>query len=155
MLRRLLLGGSASLFILPGCGSSPEPEQKTVATVQSTGPLMRPGDNCLRCHSEGAKEGAPPWSAAGTVYESPDAPREAGIGGVSVILTDVSGKEVRLVTNEVGNFYTAEVLQRPLAVALERSGRRIEMPFAPPAGSCNACHSVPAVGNAPGRMFAP
>lgn len=45
---------------------------------------------------------------------------------------------------------------------LEHDGRTIEMPYGPPAGSCNACHSIPSVGSnpttgakTPGRIYAP
>ena len=36
-------------------------------TGEYTGPLMRPGQDCLSCHSDGAGRGAPTWSAGCTV----------------------------------------------------------------------------------------
>lgn len=116
------------------------------------GPTMRPGDNCLRCHNERSSTGAPPWSAAGTVFSRFDSDRDEGVEGVTVTITDAAGKVVTLTTNEVGNFYTAEQLLVPFRVAIERDGVRKVMPEAPPAGSCNACHSIPPVGGAPGRI---
>ena len=73
-----------------------------------------------------------------------------------VTLRDARGFEVRLITNAAGNFYTAEPLEGPLDVTLERGGRTIKMPMPAPAGSCNFCHAQPAIQDGPaGRIFAP
>jgi hypothetical protein len=95
------------------------------------------------------------WSAGGTVYPSADSAADDGLEGVEVILTDAEEHEIRLVTNAAGNFWTPEPLVAPFNVALEYQGRRIEMPEAPPAGSCNACHGLPPIAGAPGRIYAP
>lgn len=123
-----------------------------------TGPMMRPGDNCLRCHRSERTEypSAPDWTAAGTVYPGPDSPPSDGVPGVTVLLLDADGGEVvSLVTNAVGNFYTQAPLPEGFRVALEYEGERLEMPCAPPTGGCAACHSIPPVGRAPGRLFLP
>lgn len=135
------------------CGAPSE--DVSGAAEEATGPLMRPGDNCLRCHSEGTGTGAPPWFAGGTVFSAKDASPSEGVLGVDVLLTGADGETLHLVTNEVGNFYTPVVLQKPFHVAIEYQGKREEMPLSPPAGSCNACHSLPPVGNAPGRIYVP
>jgi hypothetical protein len=124
----------------------------------STGPLMRPGDNCLRCHRAQNTEypSAPDWSAAGTVFPGPDSPTSDGVPDVRVILSDADGDEIEtLVTNRAGNFYTDTELPTGFRVALEYEGERIDMPCAPPAGNCGACHSDPPIGGAPGRIFLP
>ncbi len=144
-----VLPGAVALPLL-SCGT-PSPE----AVAEEYGPLMRPGWNCLSCHRAGNPDGAPVWTAAGTVYPSADAPIDEGQPGVTVVITDASGKEVRLVTNAAGNFYTAEPLESPFQAALEYQGRTIAMPKPPPAGSCNACHAQPPLSDAPGRIFAP
>src|SRR5687768_15475057 len=95
------------------------------------GPLMRPGQNCLRCHTEGAGTSAPPWSAAGTVYETVDADVCAGVEGAKVLLSAPDGKTIELLTNGAGNFYTGEPLADGFRVAVEYAGRRREMPDAP------------------------
>jgi len=130
--------------------------------VDSTtpGPLMSPGWNCLAsgCHFPDKRPVPPDWGAAGTVFPRPDSQATEGLRGVTVILRDVAGKEVRLVTNDVGNFYTAETFDGPIDVTLEREGRQLKMPKPAPAGSCNFCHSVPATneeGFPKGRIFAP
>jgi hypothetical protein len=141
--------GVLTLALL-GCSSSAEEP-----TAGTTGPLMRPGDNCLRCHQANSAVGAPEWTAAGTVFPVHDAPTMDGVEGAMLSITDATGHTVSLVTNEVGNFYTDEPLTAPLHVALELAGERIEMPVPAPAGSCNACHSKSPVGGPRGRIFVP
>jgi hypothetical protein len=128
-----------------------------LSATEVRGATMRPGDNCLRCHSKPGKYGAPEWTAGGTIYASKDAPFDAdGVPGVRVTITDVDGRRATAITNSVGNFYTREPLTKPFRVAIEYEGRRKEMPIEAPAGSCNACHSWPnPSGGAPGRIFVP
>lgn len=145
---------SALLFIaLGGCSSSSEDEE----TGESTGPLMRPGQNCLRCHQENETVDGdpPPWTAGGTVYASDDAADDEGVEGVKVTLTDIEGTVVELTTNSAGNFFTSTPLVSPWWVSLEYQGQTVDMPVPPPAGSCNACHSPNPVGGAPPRIVAP
>ena len=136
-----------------------EPEQSAApgeAFQTEPGPTMRPGDNCLRCHNPLGEAARRPWSAAGTVFLTLDAARNAGVPEVRVRFEDGDGREVTtLVTNEAGNFYTDLPLPDPFFVSLEHDGERIAMPCAPPAGSCNACHSPNPVGYAPGRIYVP
>lgn len=121
-----------------------------------TGPLMRPGQDCLSCHSEGAGRGAPTWTAAGTVYALADADAESGVPRVDVLLKNADNTLIeKLTTNAVGNFYTATPLPAGFRVGLEYQGESIDMPCAPPAGLCNACHNVPPIGAAPGRIYVP
>ena len=141
---------TSSLALLLAACSSPE------AHGEVTGPLMRPGQDCLSCHSDGAGRGAPTWTAAGTVYAAVDANPESGVPRVDVLLKTAQGALIeRLVTNTVGNFYTATPLPIGFRVGLEYQGESIEMPCAPPAGLCNACHNVPPIGAAPGRIYVP
>ncbi len=121
------------------------------------GPTMQPGDDCLRCHAEHSEyPTAPRWSAAGTVFPSRDAATSQGVPGVSVMLMAPDEMLVeKLTTNAVGNFYTLTPLPEGFRVALEYRGERIEMPCPPPAGNCGACHSIPPIGEAPGRIFLP
>lgn len=134
---------------MAACGS-PEPQ------AEYTGPLMRPGQDCLSCHSDGAGRGAPTWSAGGTVYAKADAKPDEGLAGVDVLITAPDGTLLeKLVTNEAGNFYTPTPLPAGFKVALEYLGEHIAMPCPPPAGLCNACHNNPPIGGAPGRIYIP
>lgn len=138
-----------ALSSLCACGSG-EP------AGEYTGPLMRPGEDCLSCHSEGAGRRAPTWSAGGTVYDRADAAANDGVEGVDVVLSRPDGGMIEtLRTNAAGNFYTATPLPQGFRVALEYAGERIDMPCPPPAGLCNACHSDPPIGQAPGRIYVP
>lgn len=123
-----------------------------------TGPTMRPGENCRRCHGSVNSDfpDAPEWTAAGTVYPGPDSPATDGVPFVRVILSDPDGGVIEsLLTNAVGNFFTDTPLPAGYRVALEYEGERIDMPCAPPSGGCAACHTQPPIGNATGRIFLP
>ena len=122
-----------------------------------TGPLMLPGDDCTRCHRTGSEfERAPHWTVAGTIYAAADAPADQGLAGVRVSLSDEAGTLLlALTTNAAGNFYTAQTLPEGYRVALEYQGLEIAMPCPPPSGGCAKCHSLPPIGFAPGRLYAP
>jgi hypothetical protein len=109
-----------------------------LACVPAQGPLMRPGSDCLSCH--GGQGGAPRWTVAGTIYDEPSAPGDAGLYGARVHLVDATGFAFTLPTNRAGNFYTAEPVAFPLQVCVERRGVRSCMEEAVTAGSCNVCH---------------
>ncbi|MFZ5468080.1 MAG: hypothetical protein ACOZIN_01475 [Myxococcota bacterium] len=150
--------GLAVLLLAGGCGGQMEVPASTdelETALTEPGPLMRPGDNCLRCHNPQGQASAKPWTAAGTVFPVADAGRDQGLEGALVKLTSVDGQTVTLVTNRVGNFYTDAALGEGFKVELEWEGRSIAMSSPPPAGSCNACHSLPPVGGAPGRIRVP
>ena len=154
MTSRLALTMAVASAWLAACDgwSAPPP----IAT--EPGPLMRPGWNCLAsgCHFPDGRETPPDWGAGGTVFERFDAASHQGIPDVAVTLRDARGMEVRLLTNAAGNFYTAEPLEGPIDVTLERGGRTIKMPTPAPAGSCNFCHAQPAIPDGPaGRIYAP
>ena len=114
--------------------------------------LMSPGEDCATCHGPGS---FPHWTAAGTIYLDPEARPDQGVSGATVHLIDSAGRSLALTTNSAGNFYTAEALEPPLQVAVERLGQRIAMPIPAPSGSCNSCHRQPPRNQAPGRVHAP
>jgi hypothetical protein len=147
---RLLMAGAA-LALLAGCDDF-------VPDMTKPGPLMRPGWNCLAtgCHFPDGRAPPPDWGAGGTVFPSFDADPRDGVAGVSVLLVDARGVEVRLLTNSAGNFYTPEPLEGPIDVTLQKNGRTIKMPTPAPAGSCNFCHAYPPIPEGPpGRIHAP
>jgi len=76
--------------------------QDADSSAEYTGPLMRPGEDCLSCHSEGAGRGAPIWSLGGTVSGHADAAADEGIAGVDVVISDAAGGLLlKLTTNAV------------------------------------------------------
>lgn len=95
-------------------------------TTGATGPLMRPGENCLSCHS---------FSLAGTVYDGSG----AAAANVSVSVTDANGAKLSLTSNAAGNFYATQSVAFPAQVWLQKGALGGGMNA--PAGSCNACHN--------------
>jgi hypothetical protein len=124
-------------------------------------PGMRPGKDCLQCHSVDGGSSFPTLSVAGTVFRAPDAPPSAGLPEAEILVRDALGKELTLRSNGAGNFYTAEVLKPPLRVAAQWGRVRMTMLESPPSGACNSCHQTPAPVLAsafaapPGRIFIP
>ncbi len=126
------------------------------------GPLMMAGENCLECHGGTLLAGepptipeprvAPPWTVAGTVYPSVDAPASGGVEGATVRVTDADGQTLAMVTNRAGNFYTAAPLRFPLRAAVEYLGVVHDMEPDVPYGGCNSCHRLPPRQTAPGRI---
>jgi hypothetical protein len=109
------------------------------------GPLHRPGQPCLVCHSDRGPASNKPFAVAGTVFEkkSADSPPAAG---VDIYLRDARNQSPGIfTTNSVGNFYITEDEWRdmtyPLRVGIKRNGK--EKPMISPVnreGSCNFCH---------------
>jgi hypothetical protein len=95
-------------------------------TTGVTGPLMRPGENCLSCHT---------FSLAGTVFDASG----AAAANVSVSVTDAGGAKLTLTSNAAGNFYATQPVAFPATVWLQKGALGGGMTA--PAGSCNACHT--------------
>ena len=116
-----------------------------VGCSDSNGPLMKPGENCMRCHD---------WTVAGTVFPCKDADPSAGVPGVTVVITNAAGTELtRLTSNAAGNFYTKTPFTGSVHASIERSGATQKMTTAQTTGACNSCHTVPGQNAAPGRLY--
>lgn len=90
----------------------------------ATGPLMRPGSDCLSCHA---------FTAAGTVFnvDGTAAP------GVAVVVT-VGGTDHTVTTNAAGNFY----LTASGSVTAAKAGTRTMGSGLGITGHCNGCHGA-------------
>ena len=131
-----------------GCGDS-VPEE-------AFSPLHRPGEDCIECHSESGSAFKTPFTIAGTVYPQPNAEVTEGVEGITVLITDFKGQKRRIVTNEVGNFYTDELLNFPVEAAVEGGlpTKVIRAKFGSIAnGRCNLCHNIPPLYGTPGRVY--
>jgi hypothetical protein len=172
-------GYSLWALALVACGQNPQTGDGgstplDVVAGWSGSPTMNPGISCLSCHSAdfagcgAANNPCPaasykPWSIAGTVYSSPDAGPNDGQPNVEILITDGNGKELTLVSNSAGNFYTEEALAFPLkSLMVQNKTNRMQMDltnaYIPPApgqvADCNSCHSAPYPSfSAPGRLF--
>lgn len=140
-----------------GCGANTG--DSACGDIQTEpGPLMRPGQNCLSCHQDGFGDpDAPVFSAAGTVFSSPQSDHCDGVEGAKIFLAAADGTEIELTTNSAGNFWTREpLLAEGPGPRIEFEGRTLKMNRPLPAvAACNACHSNPPVGGAPGKIFIP
>ncbi|MFK8002918.1 MAG: hypothetical protein AB8H86_25340 [Polyangiales bacterium] len=138
---------NASLLIcfLAGCIGQPgSADEDALGDIdhEPTGDEHRPGQPCLVCHGAEYTPGHEVFEVAGTIYETIDA--QTGTADVEVIIEDADGREIRLRSNRVGNFYLEEdaPIRYPLQVAIERDGERVEMrsPIVRE-GSCAHCHT--------------
>jgi hypothetical protein len=126
------------------------------------GPLHRPGQPCLLCHSD--------FSLAGTVYNED---LMTPYPGATVQLTDAVGSQHESTTNEAGNFYirTSEWMPVfPIGSFVDEAGTSIFgvqvigtiNPMSPAQmithigrdGSCGSCHvGTSTTPQSPGRIY--
>ena len=143
---------------IPACGSDYVPpdvcSSGSVAPDYGESPLMRPGGDCVACHST---NGGPHFAIAGTVMSGSDDDDNCnGVAGVTVELTDANQHVTNLVTNQAGSFYLqGGAIALPYKVRLLYQGRTRDMVAAQAAGSCNSCHTADGASGAPGRILAP
>jgi mono/diheme cytochrome c family protein len=118
---------------------------------------MSPGSACLSCHEN--QRGVRKLAVAGTVYPTANEPDDCfGLGGVSVVVTDLQGKvQATLTTNEAGNFFVEKGVKAPFKVKVVRGGaeRAMVATLGPGDGDCNGCHTRDGANGAPGRIMAP
>ena len=124
----------------------------STACIPDEGPAMRPGQNCMACHSatpeastglpdgEHGHQASPYWSVAGTVFYANKT--SAGFEGAEIQVTDANGWSYSLRSNEVGNFYSAESPTFPLHVCISANGTVSCQQSTLASGACNSCHSV-------------
>lgn len=110
---------------------------------EEEGGTMKPGANCLDCHSGGEHR----FTLAGTVYA--DTGGSAGLSGATVAVSDAGGNPLfTLTTNAVGNFYTSQAIPASIQVTVSHGGLSSSMPGGVSEGGCNRCH-------VPGRRITP
>jgi hypothetical protein len=114
---------------------------------------MRPGEDCIGCHSAG--EG-PDFEIAGTVMPAYDEPSDCkGVDGVTVRVTDATGHVKTLLTNAAGNFYTLDPIVPPYTVELDAGGVTSQIYSPQTETDCMVCHTATGKNGAPGRIVAP
>jgi hypothetical protein len=156
-----ILVGSGAMGLLASCANPVESDRVAALganpTGQGNGPLHRPGQPCLVCHTDGGQARA--FEAAGTVYASQRS--RIAVNRVLVTIVDAAGRTVHERSNCAGNFYVQEesaTLTFPLHAEIEctlpdgtvkRSvmGTRIDRD-----GSCATCHFGNPSGVSPGRL---
>jgi hypothetical protein len=105
------------------------------------------GQDCVGCHAMSGGE-APPFTFAGTVYDSTG----AGLGDVEVRLIDANGQVISLYSSpggggggggsSTGNFGTTKSWVAPARVGIRNATTSADMlvPLQSGQGGCNACH---------------
>ena len=145
----LALALTAALLAALGaaCRYDPVPQEIIDSLGEETGtpgPMHRPGQPCLACHT--TYEGATPAMAvAGTIYTQNE---EGGIvpaPSVVLSISQSSGGPRKACTNAAGNFYIEKEdwddITFPLAVT---AGDRTMLSLIGRDGSCGSCHKLPA-----------
>lgn len=120
------------------------------------GPLHRPGQPCLVCHS--GNVGDPPgFSVAGTVFINASDLQAAVDAGVT--LTDSVDASYTANTNQAGNFFVLPSQYQPtypMKVAVAFNGTPVKMTAdVGRDGSCAKCHVDPAGPSSPGHVYIP
>ncbi|HEX4514397.1 MAG TPA: hypothetical protein VH054_12695 [Polyangiaceae bacterium] len=111
------------------------------------GPLHRPDQPCLVCHSD--------MSVAGTIHAAPDAP--APVANVVVTLTDARGSQTTATTNAAGNFFVETSAWAPTfpihaSIALGSLDAIMSTEIGRD-GSCASCHVAPTSRISAGLVF--
>jgi len=123
------------------------------------GPLHRPGQPCVTCHSEPGSASDYPFVLAGTVFYGPEQLRP--VAGAYVSIKDARSSEQCYVTNCAGSFFVRpeqfSSLTYPLLVSVQKGGRTRQMgSHVGREPSCGGCHKNQAEGarffNSPGQV---
>lgn len=104
-----------------------------------------PGQDCGSCHNKSGSEAASEgwWTVAGTVFKSTGSAQKSA----TIELWTKPGKQgtliKKLVTDDLGNFYTNQILnfQGGVYPVLIAASGELEMSSAFNGGSCNSCHN--------------
>lgn len=105
-------------------------------------PQMRPGQDCLACHSATGLASGLNFTLGGTIYPAAYAGTEGGLGSAEIDVVDHDNRKLALLSNGAGNFYSAEPIVFPITVSVKVGQQRFTMQSYPPNGHCNACHSL-------------
>ena len=123
--------------------SIPPPPCDPQATAVDDG-HHNPGEDCLMCHHQGGMDGAPPFTFAGTLFDSTGG--GSPVAGATVHVIDALGTDVAVLTGTNGNFYTLELVTYPVVAfaSLCPDVRPMLAPIADGDGSCNhaGCHTA-------------
>jgi len=146
------------LLVVLGCTTDPVHEEDVAELGPESsgvrpGPLHRPGQPCLVCHSEG---GQPPvFSVAGTIYRRKG--KSEGANKVDVLLVDAAKRVFHVKTNCAGNFYVTPgeyTPTYPMWVTVSIGDYSSDMASRIyREGSCAGCHVKPTGPQSPGEVF--
>lgn len=118
------------------CGSCGPTCDEPVASVPSG--KHNAGAACRNCHTGSI---GPNFPIAGTLYDSITGTNP--VVGATITAVDASGKELKMVTAQNGNFWTTSAVAFPVQVRASSCPKILPMgsPVTESAGDCNSCHS--------------
>ena len=127
---------------------------KCTVAAAGNGPLMRPGEACIACHT--ISQG-PAFRFAGTVFPTLHDPNNCNGAPppVSVTVTGQNNQTVTMQVNAAGNFSSAQKLKGPYKVVVSAGGKTRAMQRTITKGDCNGCHTQLGDAGAPGRVALP
>jgi hypothetical protein len=123
-------------------------------------PQMNPGRSCVKCHAEtNDPTHAPLYTVGGTVMQAEHEDDDCrGVAGMTIILTDATGKEWTMTGNSAGNFWLEpdELVAMPYTARIvDRSGRERAQQTPVSDGDCASCHTRDGANGAAGRLLPP
>lgn len=139
--------------------SAPECSAKQKWTGGNSGSeFMNPGQDCVACHKK-LGEG-PAFQVAGTVFGKFDEVDLCeGKSGITIEITDKTGKVFTTTSNEAGNFFinaSAATIAMPYTAKVKAGGKERAMLGPQSNGACNSCHTKTGGSTgAPGRIVIP
>jgi hypothetical protein len=153
----LTLLAASVLCALTGCGDPVHDRSVDALGGEAPGvpkgPLHRPGQPCVLCHSD--QGNAPTFLVAGTVYVSADS--RTPIDGVQVKLIDSLQHQFVATTNCAGNFFVRPQdfsSDAPIWVTMQRDAVFRAMNTAIYRdGSCAGCHADPVSVSSAGHVY--
>lgn len=102
------------------------------------GPLMKPGEPCLSCHTSGGKASEERFTAAGTIFS--DGSGGSGLAGATITITGADSSQVTMTSNAAGNFFTEQSIAKPYTVMVTTETGSATMMSTATSGDCNGCH---------------
>ncbi|MBS1121530.1 MAG: hypothetical protein H6Q90_3758 [Deltaproteobacteria bacterium] len=101
------------------------------------------GEDCLSCHHQGGMDMAPPFTFAGTMYDSSGGTMP--LAGATFHLIDALGTDIIVQSQTNGNFYSTDLVTFPVIAFSSLCPQVIPMvtPIGELDGSCNSagCHT--------------
>lgn len=129
---------SASVFLVNGSLASFDGREDRASVSHNA------GKDCLTsdCHAAG---GWKLFSLGGTIYT--DSEGTTARAGVQVKAVDANNVTVNLISDQIGNIYSAQSMAAPFTLSILYRGRMVKMPGVA-SGGCNAdgCHVVGSAG---------
>ncbi len=143
-IHRILVFALFSVFLI-ACSHYEELKKDPKESKSGDDESHNAGQDCASCHNKSGNEAASEgwWTVAGTVFKTNGSAQKSA----SIELWTKPGKQgtlvKKLVTDDLGNFYTDEILnfQGGVYPVLIAASGELEMNSVFSGGSCNSCHN--------------